>query len=353
MNGSRRACLEAMGIDVYVRRSLDPTPESPGVESPGVESPGVDSQELDSSGPDQTRVDHSGGDAPGGGRAPSAEASNPQTGVGGAPRPGREAALDGIRGILSSPERPAARNRRAAESPPDVGASTPDKASDPQTRAAVVDPRRADGDTPHSEPAQDGPGGADTDGVERMEWIPLRERVSACSQCSELAASRTQTVFGVGNRRARLMVIGEAPGRDEDARGEPFVGRAGQLLDQMLRAMGFAREEVYIANILKCRPPNNRDPSAAEAAACRAYLDRQIALVSPRVILSVGRVSAQNLLHSDRPVGRLRGIVHELQPASIPVVVTYHPAYLLRQPSEKRKAWADLQQAMALLSDPE
>lgn len=174
-----------------------------------------------------------------------------------------------------------------------------------------------------------------------LDWATLEQQVARCTRC-RLHETRTQTVFGVGDRNADWMVIGEAPGAEEDRRGEPFVGRAGQLLDQMLSAIGLARDRVFIANILKCRPPGNRDPSAEEAQACREYLDRQIALVAPRLILAVGRVAAQRLLDTDAPIGRLRGRIHWLKETEIPVVVTYHPAYLLRTPSEKRKAWEDL-----------
>ena len=177
-------------------------------------------------------------------------------------------------------------------------------------------------------------------------WEPLREAVAACTRC-ELAKSRTQTVFGVGNPGADWLLIGEAPGAEEDRRGEPFVGRAGKLLDEMLKAAGQAREQVFIANILKCRPPGNRDPKSDEAAACREYLERQIELIQPRIILAVGRIAAQNLLGSDAPVGRLRGRVHDLD--GIPLVVTYHPAYLLRSPSQKQKAWDDLCLALSVL----
>ena len=156
-------------------------------------------------------------------------------------------------------------------------------------------------------------------------------------------------MFGVGNPDADWMIIGEAPGAEEDRRGEPFVGRAGQLLDQMLLAIGESRDSVFIANILKCRPPNNRDPKADEAAACRGYLERQIALVRPRIILAVGRVAAQNLLGRDDPVGRMRGRAHELD--GTPLVVTYHPAYLLRSPSQKRKSWSDLCLAAQLAAE--
>ncbi len=176
-------------------------------------------------------------------------------------------------------------------------------------------------------------------------WEQLAESVRTCTRC-ELHSTRTQTVFGVGNHQAEWMIIGEAPGADEDRQGEPFVGRAGQLLNSMLKAMGFPREQVYIANILKCRPPGNRDPKPEEAACCAPYLARQIELVNPRVILCVGRIAAQNLLNTDTPIGKLRGQVHRLGAQQRPVVVTYHPAYLLRSPGEKRKAWQDLQFAL-------
>jgi len=174
-----------------------------------------------------------------------------------------------------------------------------------------------------------------------LDWEPLRAAVAACQRCG-LHTTRTQTVFGRGDRKARWMVVGEAPGAEEDRQGEPFVGRAGQLLDTMLRALGLARGEVYIANVLKCRPPGNRDPRPEEAASCRGYLDAQIELVAPTLILAVGRIAAQNLLGTDAPLGKLRGRVHTLSPHDRPVVVTYHPAYLLRSPGEKRKAWQDL-----------
>tara|TARA_R110002096_G_scaffold65006_4_gene158284 strand:- start:12841 stop:13524 length:684 start_codon:yes stop_codon:yes gene_type:complete len=178
-----------------------------------------------------------------------------------------------------------------------------------------------------------------------MDWDELRVCVAECSQC-RLAQSRTQTVFGVGNPTADWLIVGEAPGAEEDRRGEPFVGRAGKMLDEMLRAIGLQRDAVFIANVLKCRPPNNRDPKPDEAAACRAYLERQIELVKPRVILAVGKIAAQNLLQTDDPVGRMRGRQHELN--GVPLVVTYHPAYLLRRPSQKRKSWSDLCLAMRL-----
>jgi len=172
-------------------------------------------------------------------------------------------------------------------------------------------------------------------------WAELRERVAACTRCA-LSATRTQTVFGVGNTSAEWLIVGEAPGAEEDRQGEPFVGRAGQLLNSMLRAIGLAREQVYIANVLKCRPPGNRDPQANEAAECLPYLERQIALLKPKLMLAVGRIAAQNLLRTDVTLGRLRQQVHTFGVAQVPLVVTYHPAYLLRSPGEKRKAWEDL-----------
>lgn len=172
-----------------------------------------------------------------------------------------------------------------------------------------------------------------------LDWDSLRDTVARCTRCS-LCQSRTQTVFGVGDSSADWMFIGEAPGAEEDRRGEPFVGRAGMLLDEMLRAVGLGRDRVFIANILKCRPPNNRDPKPEESAACRGYLERQIELVQPKIILAVGRIAAQLLLETDAPVGRMRGSVHQL--GSTPLIVTYHPAYLLRSPSQKRKSWDDL-----------
>lgn len=179
------------------------------------------------------------------------------------------------------------------------------------------------------------------------EWDALRAAVRDCRRC-ELHRSRTQTVFGVGSQAAAWMIVGEAPGVEEDRQGEPFVGPAGQLLNEMLRAVGVGREQVFIANILKCRPPDNRDPRPEEVAACADYLAAQIRLLAPRLILAVGRIAAQNLLGQDLPVGRLRGRVHAWGPAGIPLVVTFHPAYLLRSPLEKRKAWDDLRLALSV-----
>jgi DNA polymerase len=180
-------------------------------------------------------------------------------------------------------------------------------------------------------------------------WEALEAEVRTCTKCG-LHATRTQTVFGTGDRRARWMFIGEAPGADEDRQGEPFVGRAGQLLNAMFAALGLKREQVYIANVLKCRPPDNRDPQAGEVEQCEPYLIRQIELIQPGLIVALGRHAAHSLLKTDQALARLRG--QRLNYQNIPLVVTYHPAYLLRTPSDKRKAWDDLRRARALLQAP-
>ena len=196
------------------------------------------------------------------------------------------------------------------------------------------------------------PGGAAAPVVPAAEvsdaWGTLAAEVGACTRCG-LHATRTQTVFGVGNRQARWMFIGEAPGADEDRQGEPFVGRAGQLLNAMIAALGLKREEVYIANVLKCRPPNNRDPQANEVEQCEPYLIRQIELIRPRLIVALGRHAAHSLLKTDLALARLRD--QRLSYQDIPLVVTYHPAYLLRTPSDKRKAWDDLRRARNLMQE--
>ena len=180
------------------------------------------------------------------------------------------------------------------------------------------------------------------------EWQQLLEEVRGCTRCP-LHLTRTQGVLGVGPKRADWLVIGEAPGAEEDRRGEPFVGAAGQLLDAMLRAISLDRHtNVYIANVLKSRPPNNRDPRPEEVEACLPYLARQIALLQPKIMLAVGRIAAQNLLGTDAPLGRLRGRVHHFGERQTPLVVTYHPAYLLRTPADKRKAWEDLKFARSV-----
>lgn len=172
-------------------------------------------------------------------------------------------------------------------------------------------------------------------------WQLLRQRVATCQQC-ELHHGRTQTVFGVGNINANWLIIGEAPGAAEDKQGEPFVGRAGKLLNNMLTAIDLQREQVFIANVIKCRPPNNRNPQAQEIEACASYLAQQIALIQPKLILAVGRIAAQSLTQTDLPIGKMRGRQYQYADTNIPLVVTYHPAYLLRAPGEKRKVWQDI-----------
>ena len=182
-------------------------------------------------------------------------------------------------------------------------------------------------------------------GVAAMDWPALREAVAGCEACG-LCRGRQNTVFGVGHAQAQWMIIGEAPGEQEDRQGEPFVGKAGQLLDNMLRAVGLTRAEagpeqqVYIANVLKCRPPMNRNPEPQEVAQCEPFLKRQVELVAPKLILAMGRFAVQSILQTGEPIGRLRGRVHAYH--GVPVVVTYHPAYLLRNPADKARSWDDL-----------
>lgn len=176
--------------------------------------------------------------------------------------------------------------------------------------------------------------------VEESDWIRLEREVPACTACA-LHKTRTRTVLGVGDRNADWLLVGEAPGAEEDRLGEPFVGQAGKLLDNMLAAIGLARgENVYIANVLKCRPPGNRNPEPEEVARCAPFLERQIALIQPKIIVAMGRFAAQTLLGSDATIASLRGRVHSY--AGVPLVVTYHPAYLLRNLPDKAKAWSDL-----------
>jgi DNA polymerase len=210
-----------------------------------------------------------------------------------------------------------------------------------QRRPLAIEPVRTGAATrepPQGSAAQPGepaaPASADS-------WEQVAGEVAVCTRCS-LHQCRNRTVFGVGDRQARWLIVGEAPGAEEDKQGEPFVGRAGRLLDSMLLAIGLRREQVFIANVLKCRPPGNRNPNPEEVAQCLPYLERQIALLRPSILLAVGSIAAQNLLATDVPVGRLRGQLHAFGSARTPLVVTYHPAYLLRSPGEKRKVWEDL-----------
>jgi DNA polymerase len=184
----------------------------------------------------------------------------------------------------------------------------------------------------------------------RLELTVLAGRVAGCTRCTELAATRTQTVFGVGRLDPEICFIGEAPGADEDAQGEPFVGAAGQLLNRIITACGMKREEVYICNILRCRPPGNRLPLPNESANCREYLDRQLELVNPKFIVALGACAAQNLLNTTLSIGKLRGQFQEYR--GIPVLCTYHPAYLLRSPDKKRDVWEDMKKLLQRLGRP-
>ena len=247
----------------------------------------------------------------------------------------------------------------ASEAQPAAVAS-PAAASPTPVRPAMPAPRLVSASTPPAQaptavqlPANVGTGAA-PEAVAQMDWPQLQQAVRECRACG-LCSSRRNTVFGVGDTAAQWMVIGEAPGENEDLQGEPFVGQAGKLLDNMLKAIGLSRKAVaaqgqalpggqgagvYIANTLKCRPPGNRNPEPHELQACAPYLQRQVALVRPRIILAMGRFAVQSLLNTQEPIGKLRSRVHAYQ--GVPVVVTYHPAYLLRNPADKAKAWADL-----------
>ena len=180
----------------------------------------------------------------------------------------------------------------------------------------------------------------------------LRTEIGDCTRCALHALGRRQVVFGVGNPAARLMFVGEAPGADEDIQGEPFVGAAGQLLTKIIEAMGMARGDVYIANVIKCRPPGNRNPAPEEVATCQPFLFRQIDVIKPRVIVALGTFAAHALLATDAPISRLRGRVHEFRGGS-KLVPTFHPAFLLRSPDRKRDVWEDMKKVRALLAEPD
>jgi uracil-DNA glycosylase len=247
--------------------------------------------------------------------------------------PRAEAAVpEALAGAVSAPAlaEPAPAPKAEARPPaPAVARPAPAVAVVPAATASVIERQR---------PAD----------VAAMDWPTLQSTVAACEACG-LCKTRRNTVFGVGDTGADWMVIGEAPGENEDLQGEPFVGAAGQLLDNMLRAVGRSRigegaKGAYIANVLKCRPPANRNPQPQEVAQCEPFLARQVALVKPKIIVAMGRFAVQSLLRSEEPIGRLRGRVHQYE--GVPVIVTYHPAYLLRTPIDKAKAWDDLCLAM-------
>ena len=185
---------------------------------------------------------------------------------------------------------------------------------------------------------------------QESDWPMIESQVSNCKKCS-LHKGRNNTVFGDGNRNSDWFFIGEAPGKDEDLQGKPFVGRAGRLLSEVIFSMGLSREDVFIANILKCRPPDNRDPMPEEVQQCFPYLEKQIELVKPKIIVAVGRIAAHSLLGTDLPMSKLRGKIHGFGPSEIPTLIIYHPAYLLRSPSQKKKVWEDLQLVNDFLKD--
>ena len=276
---------------------------------------------------------------------------------------------------------PAAAAARVAEATPAATAAAPSARSTapvaealtarlpaapaaPAASASPVRPLRPTATAPATRPADAGgplPAStrADAAAIAQLDWPALQAAVADCRACG-LCQGRRQTVFGTGHRRAHCMVVGEAPGEQEDLAGEPFVGPSGQLLDRMLAALGLTRgvaahdaepaRQVYIANTLKCRPPLNRNPLAGELATCQPFLQRQVALVQPRVILAMGRFAVQSLLGSDQAIGKLRGRLHQWH--GVPLVVTYHPAYLLRQPADKARAWDDLCLAASCLDEP-
>jgi uracil-DNA glycosylase family 4 len=264
-----------------------------------------------------------------------------------APLPGPEAP---IAVTLDKPlDKPLAKPPASAPAPATASAAS---APLPSVRAARVAPQAATQTT-------EAPSAATPAAALTLDWPALRSAVEDCRACS-LCETRHQTVFGVGHLQAHCLIVGEAPGEQEDARGEPFIGESGQLLDRMLRALGLSREasvpadparQVFITNALKCRPPHNRNPRVAELASCQPFLARQVALVRPRVILAMGRFAVQSLLGSDEPIGKLRGRLHDWH--GVPLVVTYHPAYLLRQPADKAGAWDDLCLAATCLDRPQ
>ena len=250
------------------------------------------------------------------------------------PRAAPPAAAAAPRTTAPTTARPIAAPARApAASVPVVPKTAPTSGSTASASAGLALPVLATATAPSPHPA-----GSRADREWRLDQ--LRQRVAACVRCQELAASRSQTVFGVGNPEARIMMIGEAPGADEDAQGIPFVGQAGQLMDKIILASGLKREEVYICNVLRCRPPGNRKPSPTEAANCREYLDGQIAVIDPEFIICWGATAAQNLLATEETIGRLRG--RFFQHGRAKVLCTYHPSYLLRNPAAKKDVWEDM-----------
>ncbi|MFS8929685.1 uracil-DNA glycosylase [Cupriavidus taiwanensis] len=256
------------------------------------------------------------------------------------PRASRAAQAEAQPDLAAQPAAMPAAEPPAAMTAAPVAAAVTHPEAPPAAPLAPPAPDRA---APALVPARLAPDAAQAEreaAIAAMDWPALEAAVAGCTACG-LCQTRTNTVFGVGARQAEWMLVGEAPGENEDLQGEPFVGQAGKLLDNMLGALGLARgRNVFIANVLKCRPPGNRNPEAEEMAQCEPFLRRQIALVRPRVIVVLGRFAAQSLLRTTTPIGKLRGTVHAYE--GIPVVVTYHPAYLLRTLTDKARAWEDL-----------
>lgn len=238
---------------------------------------------------------------------------------------------------LDSPAPPPAA-ASGTEPPPAAKKDSPQEA--PAKPAATATPATATAQPAAAQTAEQRPAAAES-AIAKMGWQPLRETVASCQRC-ELCKGRTQAVFGVGDDQADILFVGEGPGQEEDRRGEPFVGPAGKLLDAMLRSISLARDQgVYIANIVKCRPPLNRNPKREEAESCMPFLRRQITLIKPELIVAMGGVAAAHLLEIENPrIGELRQRLHDC--GGVKTVVTYHPAYLLRNPEDKRKAWSDL-----------
>lgn len=243
----------------------------------------------------------------------------------------------------SEAAQPVAQVASQSPQPPAVEPSPPQPVARPVDPAPVGAPPSP---TPVPMPAS-GPSPDDIPVSQAASLPVLQQEVAACTLCTELAETRTNTVFGVGDPKAKLCFMGEAPGADEDRTGEPFVGRAGKLLNKIIEACKLTREEVYILNTLKCRPPGNRNPKPEESHNCRRFLIRQLELIDPEYICCLGAVAAQNLLETTTPIGKLRGQVHEYR--GIKVVCTYHPAYLLRNPSAKKPAWEDMKYLMGLM----
>lgn len=264
-------------------------------------------------------------------------------------------------GVTHLPKAPATALEAPARQPdrtaapatePEAPSAPPAEASEPAAPGPVerepLEPPQPAGATASATLFEEGEADLERPDLSREERVgalkTLSGNVAGCSRCQELATTRTQTVFGVGNPEARLCFVGEAPGADEDRQGEPFVGRAGQLLNRIIQACGMQRDDVYICNILKCRPPGNRNPEPEESRNCRGFLERQLEIVQPDFICCLGGVAAKELLGVNLPMHRLRGRLHDYR--GIPVVCTYHPAYLLRNPQAKRPVWEDMQMLM-------